>query len=412
MSRRAVLWVAFALVHLGVAVLGFVHAEPADGRRLPRLRAVVDVRRSTGTAIVGITETWVYPQLALVPMILAQGFEWIAGYEVAWAILVTALRRPRVRAARRTRPLRRAMDRRRGSGSPSSRCSGRSACTGSTPSPCPLALAGCLWLVGRPVARLGPARGRDVDQGLARSAARGRGHRGAPAARRPRRSARRQRRDARGAVFAAGGGAHAFGFVADQTDRGLQLEAPVSMFYLWRAVAGIPGSFIYYDRDLLTFQVAGPAGRRGDRRHDAAADRGRRSASRRSVRTRRGAVRASLRLFPPLALSLVLALIVVQQGGLAAVPDVAHRAPGGRARDRSPPLVGSGGAGARRSPCSPSSVYPLMYWRLLDADAVRRGSAHGAQRCSSSSCWSGRSCVLARVPRRARRRCLPTVARS
>ena len=46
--------------------------------------------------------------------------------------------------------------------------------------------------------------------------------------------------------------------MTDQTDRGLQLEAPVSAFYLWRAVARIPGSFIYYDRDLLTFQVAGP----------------------------------------------------------------------------------------------------------------------------------------------------------
>jgi hypothetical protein len=59
-------------------------------------------------------------------------------------------------------------------------------------------------------------------------------------------------------VVAAGGGRHLFGFVTDQTDRGLQLEAPVSAYYLWRAVARIPGSFVYYDRDLLTFQVAGP----------------------------------------------------------------------------------------------------------------------------------------------------------
>ncbi len=50
------------------------------------------------------------------------------------------------------------------------------------------------------------------------------------------------------AVVAAGGGAHAFGFVADQTDRGLQLEAPVSAWYLWGAVLGVPGSFIYYDQ--------------------------------------------------------------------------------------------------------------------------------------------------------------------
>ena len=59
-------------------------------------------------------------------------------------------------------------------------------------------------------------------------------------------------------VIAMGGAAHAFGFVAGQTGRGLQVEAPVSMFYLWRAVARIEGSFVYYDRDLLTFQVAGP----------------------------------------------------------------------------------------------------------------------------------------------------------
>ena len=59
-------------------------------------------------------------------------------------------------------------------------------------------------------------------------------------------------------VVAAGGGAHVFGFVLDQTGRGLQLEAPVSTFYLWRAVAHIPGSFIYYDDELLTFQVTGP----------------------------------------------------------------------------------------------------------------------------------------------------------
>ena len=55
------------------------------------------------------------------------------------------------------------------------------------------------------------------------------------------------------------------------------------MFYLWRAAARIPGSFVFYDRDILTFQVAGPEvdiviavmtpllggrrrGRRGDRR--------------------------------------------------------------------------------------------------------------------------------------------------
>ena len=42
-------------------------------------------------------------------------------------------------------------------------------------------------------------------------------------------------------MVAAGGGAHLLGFVAGQTGRGLQLEAPVSAIYLWQAVAGVTG---------------------------------------------------------------------------------------------------------------------------------------------------------------------------
>jgi hypothetical protein len=115
-------------------------------------------------------------------------------------------------------------------------------------------------------------------------------------------------------VIAMGGGAHVLGFVSDQTGRGLQLEAPVSALYLWRAVAGIDGSFIYYARDLLTFQVAGPA-------VDtviaimtpllilavaAISAIG-------AFKVWRGATFAVL--FPPLALSLVLALIVFNKVG-------------------------------------------------------------------------------------------------
>ena len=104
-----------------------------------------------GRAIVGITEPWVYPQLALVPMVLAQGFAWIAGYEVAWAILVDALRRARVRDARRQAAARAGrIDRGVVLARVHRCCSGRSACTASTAITVPLALAGCLWLVGRP----------------------------------------------------------------------------------------------------------------------------------------------------------------------------------------------------------------------------------------------------------------------
>ena len=82
------LWIAFALVHVLVAVLGFVQPNQPMGDVYlvyePWSSGAIE-----GRAIVGVTESWVYPQLALVPMVLAHGFAWIAGYEVAWAILIT-----------------------------------------------------------------------------------------------------------------------------------------------------------------------------------------------------------------------------------------------------------------------------------------------------------------------------------
>jgi hypothetical protein len=54
-----------------------------------------------------------------------------------------------------------------------------------------------------------------------------------------------------------GSGANLFSFVGQQTARGLQVEAPISAVWLWQAFAGVPDTFVYYDRDLLTWQVAG-----------------------------------------------------------------------------------------------------------------------------------------------------------
>jgi hypothetical protein len=54
-----------------------------------------------------------------------------------------------------------------------------------------------------------------------------------------------------------GSGANLFSFVGEQTARGLQIEAPISTFWLWQAFAGVTGTFVYYDRVLLTWQVAG-----------------------------------------------------------------------------------------------------------------------------------------------------------
>jgi hypothetical protein len=310
-SRRAWLWVAFAAVHLMVAWFGFTMPNMPMGDVYlvyePWARAAV-----AGNGIVGIDSGWVYPQLALLPMLLAQGLEWIAGYEVAWALMITGL--DAIAFALLV-----------GRG----RSAGRSAAAvfwlaylallgpiamyRIDAVTVPLAVSGCLWLVGRPLVAsvlLALATWIKVWPAALIAAAVI--------------AVRRRLTIIGGAlvvtavtawtVVAVGGGAHLLGFVSGQTERGLQLEAPVSAFYLWRAVAGIQGSFIYYDRDLLTFQVAGPA-------VDAviavmtpllvlavAA-----IAAVGAFKAWRGASFAAL--FPPLALSLVLTLIVVNKVG-------------------------------------------------------------------------------------------------
>ena len=59
-------------------------------------------------------------------------------------------------------------------------------------------------------------------------------------------------------VFALGGGAYVFSFVSQQTGRGLQIEAPISTIWLWMTAASVPGTRVYYDLPILTFQVDGP----------------------------------------------------------------------------------------------------------------------------------------------------------
>ena len=359
------LWIAFAIVHVAVAVLGFVLPNQPMGD-VYNVYDPWSTAAISGHGIVGITETWVYPQLALVPMVLAQGLAWVAGYEVAWAMLITlvdalafaVLIGTARSAGRRTAawfwlafiallgPV------------------GMYRLDGIT---VPLALAGCLWLVGRPwlgsillavatwikvwpAALLAAAviavrrRFSVIGGALVVSAA------------------------TLAVVFAAGGGAHAFGFITDQTDRGLQLEAPVSAWYLWRAVFGIPGSFIYYDKDLLTFQVAGPA-------VDAVI----------SVMTPLlviamafvaglGAYRAwhgasFVRLFPPLALALVLVFILFNKVGSPQYMTwiIAPLAVGlvvDRHRWWGPATLGLAIA------LLTQIVYPLVYWQLLDAEVL------------------------------------------
>jgi hypothetical protein len=253
-SRRAVLWIAFAVVHLAVAVAGYhMPSQPMGDVYL--VYEPWSQRALTGGGIVGITEPWVYPQLALVPLLATWIFGFLS-YTPAWAVMVTLLdalafwmlvgtgrSRGRVTGAwfwlaaiLLLGPV------------------GMYRLDGVT---VPFAIAGALWLVRRPwvgsvllaiatwikvwpAALLAAAvvvmrrRLTVIGGALAVSAA------------------------TLAVVFAAGGGAYAFGFVTEQTDRGLQIEAPVSGFYMLLAAFGVDGANIYYEPNILTFQVTGP----------------------------------------------------------------------------------------------------------------------------------------------------------
>jgi hypothetical protein len=54
-----------------------------------------------------------------------------------------------------------------------------------------------------------------------------------------------------------GSGLNVLSFITQQSDRGLQVEAPVSTIWLWRALAGEHGTLVYYDMGILTYQVEG-----------------------------------------------------------------------------------------------------------------------------------------------------------
>ncbi|GAA4176139.1 glycosyltransferase 87 family protein [Gryllotalpicola koreensis] len=54
------------------------------------------------------------------------------------------------------------------------------------------------------------------------------------------------------------GARYLFSFVGQQSGRGLQVESPFATPLLWAAWARIPGVKVYYDTGIYTFQVSGP----------------------------------------------------------------------------------------------------------------------------------------------------------
>jgi hypothetical protein len=207
-----------------------------------------------------VQEQWVYPQLALVPMVLAQllaGAGAVPGaYFVAWAVVAVAINaagfavlvgrgrsRARVIAAWYWLAFLLLL--------------GPIALYRIDAVTVPLVIMGALWLVGRPwlgAALLAVATWVKVWPAALLAAAF---------------VALRRRWAVVGAalavsaavvigVAAAGGISHLFGFVGDQAGRGLQIEAPVSGLYLWLAALGAGDAWVYYDARMLTFEVTGP----------------------------------------------------------------------------------------------------------------------------------------------------------
>ena len=172
-----------------------------------------------------------------------------------------------------------------------------------------------------------------------------------------------------------GSGANVLSFITQQTGRGLQIEAPVSTVWLWQVAARVPGTVIYYDRDILTYQVDGAG-----------------VATAAAVMTpilavvvlgilalgvlahRRGVAVGDL--LPPLALALVTALIAFNKVGSPqfiswlAVPillGLVTRAAGHGGSFRTPAVLGVVIAALTQL------IYPYFYTSLLTADALMLG---------------------------------------
>lgn len=315
--RLVALWGAFGLVHLVTAVAGWLYPSQPMGDVV----LVYEPWSSAalwGGPIVGVTETWVYPQLALVPMLFAKilstpliaAMGASGAYLIAWAVLVTVLdaiafavlvgrspSQPRrmaawfwITALLLLGPI--AMYR-------------IDAIT------VPLAVVGGLWLMRRPAAAaalLAVGAWIKIWPGALLLAA--------VVAVRSRMRVLLSAAAVSAAVLivlvAVGADTEIFGFLTEQTGRGLQIEAVAATPFLWLAIAG--AARIEYSFDILTFQISAQGA-------DAV------SALLTPlmavvvvVITVIGGIKASrgasfARLFPPLALSLVTTLIVLNKVG-------------------------------------------------------------------------------------------------
>ena len=260
-GRTALLWGVFLAVHAVVAWLGWVlPAQPMGDVVLvyqPWSSAALG-----GGPVVGITESWVYPQLALVPMLLAQllavpftvALGQQAGYLIGWALLVTlcdllgfaalvgrgGTRRRRVAAWFWIGAL---------------LLLGPIAMYRIDAITVPVVVAGGLWLAHRP--RVGAAlltigAWVKIWPGAVVVAAIAAGRRSWQVLL----SAASVTIVIIGVLLMLGAGGNLLGFLGMQTGRGLQIEAVGATPFLWMVVAG--AARIEYSYEILTFQITAP----------------------------------------------------------------------------------------------------------------------------------------------------------
>src|SRR6218665_63022 len=255
LASRQALWCGFTIIHLLLASLCF--AGPGNP-----LGDVTDVYRSwalqaqTGLSRMGIDTPWVYPILAFAPMTVALLFGPVL-YGATWLVLVTLLNGIVFSILL-------------GSGSLSRRrriaawwwilflvLLGPVALGRIDTVTVPVAILGLLWAGSRPrlaTALLTVAMWMKVWAG---------GVIGALAV-----SSRRRLNvfvvtaSLSAAILVisllAGAGMNAIGFVAEQAGRGLQVESPFAIFWLWQIVVGHQDVGVRYSFDILTFQLWGP----------------------------------------------------------------------------------------------------------------------------------------------------------
>lgn len=157
--------------------------------------------------------------------------------------------------------------------------------------------------------------------------------------------------------------------ITQQTSRGLQVEAIIATPWLWAAAAGTPGARVYYDQGILTWQVLGEGtALAADFMTPLLALTVLVIAALGLLAVFRGA--NELELFPVLSLALVMTLIVMNKVGSPqfatwiAVPIVlglAWQRWGGRSF-AVPAVLGLTIAGLTQI------VYPVLYSRLLSLD--------------------------------------------